>query len=236
MSKLPTTQVVLTEEEFREALPAQFKKSVNKALINKINTTLSHPEEMEYYRDHLVSYTHVLKEGKYKLSTYIDAVRYVSFKMMGLSNKDAYVKTFPDKYEAMVLKGTAEKDIASYIHIYNKGKLVNSIMEQTMIPTHILNQDLYQKAINVQAELMMSARSEKVRSDAANSLMNQLRPPEIKKVELDIAVAEDSAIAELRKTTQDLVIQQKRMLASGMMGAQDIAHSKIISDVEYEQC
>lgn len=63
--------------------------------------------------------------------------------------------------------GVSEKDQSSYISAYHKSKLVNLIFEQTLIPIHILNAPLLQQAINVQAELMLTANSEKVRSDAA---------------------------------------------------------------------
>ena len=60
---------------------------------------------------------------------------------------------------------------------YNKNKLVNLILEQSMIPSWVLNQDMYQKALNVQCELMLTANSEKV-SDAANSILTHLKPPQ----------------------------------------------------------
>jgi hypothetical protein len=36
-------------------------------------------------------------------------------------------------------------------------------MAQTLVPSYVLNADLYQKALNTSAELMISAKSEKVR-------------------------------------------------------------------------
>ena len=120
------------------------------------------------------------------------------------------------------------KDIASYVTAYNKSKLVNLIFEQTLIPSHVLNQDLYQRALNVQADLMINAKSEKVRCDAANSLLTQLKAPEVKKVELDIGVKEDGLIAALRATTLELARQQRLMVESGAMNAQEVAHGKLI--------
>ena len=169
-----------------------------------------------------------MADGKFKVTQYIDAVRYVSFKLMGCTNIEAYTKTFPDKYQRFVQQGVSAKDIASYVTAYNKSKLVNLIFEQTLIPTHVLNQDLYQRALNVQADLMINAKSEKVRCDAANSLLTQLKAPEVKKVELDIGVKEDSSIAALRATTLELARQQRLMVESGAMNAQEIAHGRLI--------
>ena len=223
----------LTIEQFKQALPDKVKKSVSQELIDQINTTLSEPELYEAYRENLLSYTKVMSDGRFKVSGYIDAVKYVSHKLMGCTNIAAYTKTFPDKYQRFVQQGVAASDIASYVTAYNKSKLVNLIFEQTLIPSYVLNQDLYQKALNVQAELMVSSHSDKVRCDAANSLLTHLKMPETQKVELEIGVREDSTIAALRATTMELSRQQRLMLEAGAMNAQEIAHSRLqIIDVD----
>lgn len=225
----------LTVEQFRQALPDKVKKSVNQELIDQINTTLSDPDMYEAYRDNLLSYTRVMSDGRFKVTDYISAVKYVSHKLMGCTNIDAYSKTFPDKIARFTAQGVAPKDIASYVTAYNKSKLVNLIMEQTLIPSYVLNQDLYQKALNVQAELMLGAKSEKVRSDAANSLLTHLKMPETQKVELEIGVKEDSAIAALRATTMELARQQRMMLEAGAMNAQEVAHSRLVIEGEAKE-
>ena len=223
---------VITIEQFKQALPDKVKKSVNQELIDQINSTLSDPEMYETYRDNLVSYTRVMADGRFKISSYVEAVMYVSHKLMGCTNIDAYIKTFPDKYNRFIQQGVSAKDIASYVTAYNKNKLVNLIFEQTLIPSYVLNQDLYQRALNVQADLMITAKSEKVRCDAANSLLTQLKMPETQKVELEIGVKEDSSIAALRATTMALAKQQRLMVESGAMNAQEIAHGRLIIEGE----
>ena len=226
----------LTVEQFKVALPDKVKKSINQELIDKINATLSDPDMYEAYRDNLLSYTKVMADGRFKIADYVNAVKYVSHKLMGDSNIAAYTKTFPDKYQRFVQNGVDAKDIASYVTAYNKSKLVNLIFEQTLVPSYVLNQDLYQKALNVQAELMITAKSEKVRSDAANSLLTHLKMPETQKVELDIGVKEDSSIAALRATTLELARQQRLMVEAGAMNAQEVAHSKLqVVDVEAKE-
>lgn len=221
----------LTIEQFKYALPDKVKKSVSQELIDKVNATLSEPELFEAYRENLLSYTKVLTEGRYKVSDYVNAVRYVSHKLMGCTNIEAYSKTFPDKIQRFTTQGVSSKDIASYVSIYNKSKLVNAIFEQTLIPSFVLNQDLYQKALNTQAELMVTARSEKVRSDAANSLLTHLKPPETQKVELDIGVKDDGSIQRLRNATLELARQQRLMLEAGVVDAKAIAQQSLVIDM-----
>jgi hypothetical protein len=156
-----------------------------------------------------------LQQGKFKLANYISAVRYVSFKVMGLSNKAAYIKAFPDKYQKFLQDGVSEKDIASYTSAYNKSKLVNLIFAQAQIPTYILNAPLFQKAINVQADLMMNARSEMVRFSAANSLLAHLKPPETTQVELNIGINKGEIIEDYEKAMRAMVLKQQELISAG---------------------
>ena len=123
----------LTLEQFRLALPDKVKKSVNQELVDQVNKTLGDPEMYEAYRDNLLSYTRVMSDGRFKVSEYISAVKYVSHKLMGDTNIDAYSRTFPDKIQRFMAQGVAPKDIASYVTAYNKSKLVNLIFEQPIL-------------------------------------------------------------------------------------------------------
>lgn len=226
---------VLTVEQFKQALPSQFKASVNQELIDQINTTLADPNLYETYRDNLLSYTQVMRDGKFKMSDYILAVKYCSHKIMGASNIDAFVKTFPDRYQSYLANGTSSKDIASYVTAYNKNKLVNLILEQSLIPSWILNQDLYQKAINVQAGLMMDDTvSHKVRSDAANSLLIHLKPPEVQKVELDIGIKKDGVMDDLKNVLTELALKQQQYIAAGITQISDVTQQRLVRVVEHD--
>lgn len=234
-AQLPAVvEPLMTADELRNALPAGMKRSINQELIDQINNTLADPEMYETYRDNLLSYTSVMAEGKFKVTSYVDAVKYVSHKLRGCTNQRAFELTFPAKIQAWVAKGMVPKDISSYISSYNKSKLVNLIYEQTIIPTWVLNQDLYQQALNTQVELMLGANSELVRTTAANSVLTQLKPPESKKIELNVKSTESSAVSELRQATLELVAQQRLMIQSGQMNAQEVAHSQVIEG-EFEE-
>lgn len=222
----------LTIEQFKAALPDKVKKSIHPDLIDKINQTFSNPEMFEQYRDNLLSYANVMADGRFKITNYIDAVKYVGFKLMGKTNFDAFSLTFPDKIQRWTAQGVEPKDMASYVTAYNKSKLVNLIMEQSLIPSWVLNQDLYQRALNTQAELMISAKSEMVRTTAANSILTQLKQPETQKVELNVGIKKDSSIDALRQATLALAQQQQMMIHSGEQNAQQIAHSQLIIEGE----
>lgn len=219
----------LNLEQFKKVVPKHMIASANQGMVDKINGLFKDQILRETYRDNLLSFTSVMNEGKFKMSSYVDAVRYISCKLMQATNIQAYIKTFPDRHLQFVQNGTSEKDISSYVAAYNKGKLVNLVREQAMIAPHIFNADLFQKAIRVQADLMVDEDvSPKVRSDAANSLLTHLKPPETAKIELDVVIKQDSVIEQLRVVTGKLAQQQKQNLLDGVHSIQEIADSEII--------
>ena len=135
---------MLTKEQIEKAVPAHLKSNITQSLVDLVNNVSGDPEFAEQVRQNFISYTSVLKDGKFKTEDYLNAVTYVSYKVMGYSNQESYAKTFPQRYAALVAKQTSSKDIAAYVSAYNKGKLVNLILEQTLVPSWVLNQDLYQ--------------------------------------------------------------------------------------------
>lgn len=223
--------MTLTVDVLKKSLPSKYKRNVNDDLLEHINTILDHPELYDDYRNNFLTYISVIQDGKYKLDDYLNAIKYCTHKLMGESNIDSFVKTFPNRYQSMIAKGYTAKEMSAHVAMYNKNKLVNTILEQSMIPTWVLNQDLYQKAINTQADLMLNAMSEKVRSDAANSLLVHLKPPEVKKVELDVGIKQNDEIEALRNITAELASQQRRMIEAGVITAKQNAETKLITKV-----
>lgn len=223
--------MTFTLDVVRKALPDKYKRSLTDESVDTINTLLADPNLHEAYRENFLTYTSVLTDGRYKVEDYLNAVRYCTHKLMGHSNMDSFVKAFPDRYQTMLNKGMSAKEMSAHVSMYNKNKLVNAIMEQSAIPSWIINQDLYQKAINTQADLMMNAHSEKVRSDAANSLLIHLKPPEVKKVELDIGVKKNDDIEQLRLLTAELAAQQQRLIQAGVTTAKEVAQVKIVGEI-----
>ena len=146
---------------------------------------------------------------------------------MGYSNIDSYIKTFPQRYQVLVSKGLPQKDIAAYVTAYNRGKLVNKILEQTLVPTWVLNQDIYQKAINTQAALLNS-KNEKVRFMAADSILTHLAKPEKAGPLVNIEMSQNTGIEDLRETLVKLAEVQQNLIKQGKATTEQIAEQKII--------
>ena len=219
---------MLTKEEIIASLPPSVQSGVSDTLVNELNQIITDPDFREAFRDNMISYSKVLSEGKFKLSSYMNAVMYVSYKLMGYNNLDSYAKTFASKFNAWMQQGKSAQTISAHVAMYNKSKLVNLVYAQSVIPTHVLNQDKFQEAINHQYFLMKNAASEKVQSDAANSLMIHLKPPEEKQVNLNIGLEETDSIKELKATIFELAGMQNKAIESKLQTAGQVAASRII--------
>lgn len=232
------TQLV-TLELLRKTAPTNMKKALTQEMVDTINNLQEDEQFREYFRDGVIGYSHVLKDGRFKVSDYMNAVMFVSYMNMGNPIIKAYAKTFPDRYQHYIDKGTEAKHIQSVASLYNKGKLVNLVREQSAIPFHVFNQDIRQKALMVQVGLMSDPDvSPKVRSDAANSVLTHLKGPDETKLEIDMNVRQDvSAIDELRRATREFSELQRTRIIEGSVSAKDVAHSRLITgEVEdYEE-
>lgn len=205
----------ITLETLRQALPRASRSLATDAVVERFNEAAS-GEMADTLRENLLGYLDVLQEGRFKIEDYLAAVKYVSYKLMGKSNRTAYSLVFPDRYSRLMADPTLCEEIDSYVTAYNRGKLVNLILAQSMVPTYVLNQDMYQKALNVQMTLALTARSEMVRSVAANALLVALKTPEAAKVNVDVNVKHDTSVEDLRTAMAQVAEEQLTLLSQGV--------------------
>jgi hypothetical protein len=70
--------------------------------------------------------------------------------------------------------------------------------------------------------------SNKVRSDAAHSLMTTLKQPEATQVKVDISIKDDDTLVQLKELTFNLAKQQSKLIASGAINAREMAESTLL--------
>lgn len=216
---------MLTLSEVQETLPANHRVHITQEMVDQLNALSKDPEEARNMRENFVSFSKVLQDGKFKLGDYVRAVMYVSRKIMGKSNLDSYRQTFPERYQRMVAEGKPSKDIAAFVSAYNKGKLVNMVMEQAIVPTWILNQHMFQDALNTQFEIMNDINeSGRVRVEAANSLLTHLKKPEAVKAELSVEVGLNDGMQVLQEQLAQMAALQRENIIEGKISARDAAH------------
>ena len=223
----PPAANVFTIESVKSAVPSHLRNNVSQDLVDNLNNIALDPIMAEDIRNNFVSYSSILKEGRFKLDEYLNAVAYVSYKIMNNTNEEAYAKTFPQRYAKLVANGTSKKDISSYVSAYNKGKLVNLILEATLVPSWVLNQDLHQKAINRLADLMQTATSEKVQVEAASSLLTHLGKPKEGNFQINIGESENAGMKEMRALLQEVAANQREAIQTGRMKTIDVAAQRL---------
>lgn len=107
-------------------------------------------------------------------------------------------------------------------------------MVQASMPSHILNMDVFQEAVNIQAKIMRNEdASFKVRSDAADSLMKHLKAPEAQEVNVKVSHNNVSLVQDLLDATSAYAAQQLSMMEQGILTTSDIGKARLSFDGEY---
>ena len=209
-------------------------------VLDNIENQYDH-EFSESYRNNFMSYSKILENPQYTMESYLDALKYVGFRFMNYSSIDSYMMAFPDRYSRLLDNYADMGDeawirsnkIAPYASSYNRNDIVNEMITQAAIPVSILNMDLFQRALNVEAHLMDNARSETVRQLAAKSILEILKPADVQRVELDIGLKENDVIADLRNVTQKLALNLQQSISAGSLTSTEVCDMSII-DVDSE--
>lgn len=219
----------LSVEAVKDLLPSRSSQELVESTTATLNELISgnDPEFRQNYRDNIIGFSSVFQSGKYKLTDYANAVKFVCHRMSGITLGEAYRRTFPERYSKLVQSGKDEKTISSYVSAYSNNKMVTALLEQAAVPVHLVNADIFQEAINVQAALMRNASSDMVKQKAADSLMNHLRPPEAAKLSVDVTVNQSDVLSELREVSRELARAQLQAIEDRRHTVLEIAHKPI---------
>ena len=221
-------------EAVKRLVPKNQRGMITPEFCEKVEKCVNDPVLAEQIKNNFISYLNVLSTGKFSMDEYLNAVKYVSFKLLNYTNRDAYAATFPDRWERMIKEGIEEKRMDAYVAMYNKSKLVVAIYEQTIVPTYVLNAPLHQEALNVLAKMIKdpSVRG-MAKVKACEAILTHTKQPEIVKGELTIGLQENETIAELREVTEQLANTFRASIGKGKT-LQDVAEAQII-DVKVEE-
>jgi len=226
----------ISKQEIMEAL-GRDKTTITDELVTTLNMIiLDEPEVGDLIGENFLTYGRVLNSGKYSITKYFTAIKYCSFKMMNMTNIEAYRHTYPDRYERLreryidmegYTQEDFEKKVSSYVYAVSSSKLVTTILSQIQIPTKILNMGVLQEAINVEASLMRSARSETVREKAANTLIQYLGGDEENKIQIDIGYRKDDIIDQYEAAMLRMAEEQLGQIRKGA-DVKQIANAQIL--------
>lgn len=228
----------LTLSSVQSQLTGPQKLMVDEGVIDEINKLVHDPDYGPEFLESYLDCLNVLAEAPRNNHTqYLNAMKFFSLVEAGNSLTDAYVKTFPDRFNnrqagnpgkspdevRQLLRGEASR--------YNASKLMAEIRRVATIPIQLVHRHLLNDAILVQADLMMNARSEMVRSKAADTLIRELKPAEDQVLNVKVEDGSVSVIAELQKAAQALAASQHEAVMAGVPLKQ-ISQSKVYTPEE----
>lgn len=218
---------MLALESVRKLVPKNQRTLITQEFIDKLEAGVNDSVVAEQFKENFVTYLNVLSKGKYKMEDYINAVKYVSFKLLGYSNINAYIATFPERYER--LKAEGQTQIEAFVSMYNKNKLVMQIYEQTIVPSYVLNAPMHQQALNTLAAMIID---DDVRGmtkvKACEAILQYTKQPDVVKGELTIGIEQSDTINDLREITENLADTYRMMLEKKGMKLKDVAEANII--------
>ena len=227
---------MFTYDELKNLVPKKQKSLITQTLVDTINSIASDDTIAEEFRQNFITHSMIINTGKYSMEEYKNAIHFVTMLLLETSDIDAYAKTFPKRYMKLVAKGLDRPAMGPYVSMYKNTHLVTKILEQTLVPSHILNAPLYQEAINHNKHLMLHARSEMVQHQAAKTLMENLKPPEAAKLEVEIGIKRNESVEENEAFMLELAAKKIELMKLGG-NVKDIANMTVANEeiIEIEE-
>ena len=196
-------------------MPKKQRALITDGLVDRINQIATDPLIAEEFKENFISYITVIQQGKYSMDEYNNAVHFVTQKLLGMTDIEAYIVVFPDRYSRLRENGVERNKISPYVTAYKQNKIVVAVLEQSLIKPYIYNSHMYQGALDVQGDLMLNARSEMVRSVAATAILTQLKPPESLKIEHEHKVSTTSIVDDYENVMRELARRKVEMMKQG---------------------
>lgn len=224
---------LLTVEDVQNALPSR-KNAITQELVDVLNEV---KDEAEFQGEPLLNtavvYEKLMINNKASVREFVDAIRFCAYLVtMDDNYTEAYKKTFyyRDFVKERVSADTKSikyAELTSAASRYRRNnKLVADLLVYSQAPLEIMFLGWRYKAVGVLADTMMNAKLDRDKINAAKELLVATKGPETKRIELDIGVKENSAIASLNEQLSVMAGKQVMLLESGARELSDFGSLK----------
>jgi len=228
----------IIKDNLGNTIPDKYMENISRDILDKLDLLINEDSELEdTLFDNLVNFKEILMRGKTNVKSFVNATLFVSYYLLGNSKTVSYSKVFPERLLKFNSESKSNTNINNTITAYFRSVLVQQLLNQCMMPSHVMFRNVFFEAVKVQVDIMQDDKvSSTVRQKAACSLMGHLKEPEVQKVELEVTSnSEVDMIKELMKATNSLAKQQKEAITDGQLSSIEIAHSDIIEGVYNEK-
>ena len=138
----------------KSLLPKGTRTMVTEELVDKLEGFNEDPLLVGSFKENFLTYISVMKNGKYKIDDYLYAVKFVSHKLLGDSDIDAYAKTFPERYQRLDREGITRDQMGAYVTAYRKNKLVSQSRSSSLHSYHLTSSIHHQFILHIQCFLI----------------------------------------------------------------------------------
>lgn len=218
-----------------------FNRKTNKFKVPDAITNLVNDIQDEDFRkdyiENIYQYREAMKIGGCGLEVYLNAVRFATYITMGFTQTEAYRYTFPEKI-AILRKRHLEEGIKEYstkgtiagrASGYAHSKMVQKLLEVSIVPDHIIYRDLHHSAIKILANVMQDTEvSPKTRVEAADSILKHTTKP-------DAVVQKESTISvldKIQKMSDNLASKQLQALNQKNVTIESVAEYTITEEAD----
>jgi len=227
----------ITKEDIQKAMPSR-KGGVTDEIVDIINKSQTEPEfQGESLLQTATTYEKVMQNNKAGIKQYLNAIRFCSY-LISLDDNytEAYKKTFWDTefVKNRLDKATDSsqyKELTSAASRYRKSKLVVDILTVSQVPMHLMFTGMQYQAVGVLHNVMMTAKLDRDKINAAKELLAATKAPENVKIDLDIGVKENSAVQQLNDQLAQLASRQKVHLEAGTTDLNQLGAMKVQEDI-----
>jgi len=223
----------LTLELVQSQLKPNQRLTISEDTVAEIQKLAEDPDYGEEFLDCYLDHLNIFKENPRRShNQYLSAIKFFSLVESDNSLTDAYIKTFPERFNARcktkfgeppadksIMRGEASR--------YNASVMVSEIRRVAGVPVQLVHRHLLHEAILAQADLMRNARSEMVRQKAGQTLIQELKPAEDQVLKVEVDDGTTSVISELHKAAEALAAAEHRTVMAGTP-LKDVAESKVI--------
>lgn len=224
---------VITKEEIQKNFPSR-KNAITDEVVEIINKSQTEPEfQGESLLQTAITYEKVMQGGKAGIKQYLNAIRFCAYMLsMDDNYTEAYKKVF---YDTEFVKNRMDldtdsvqyKELTSAASRYRRSKLVVDILTVSQVPMHLMFGTMQYKAVNVLHDVMMTAKLDRDKINAAKELLTATKAPENLKIDLDIGVKENSAVQQLNDQLAQLAARQASHLEAGSTDLKQLGAMKV---------
>jgi hypothetical protein len=228
----------------------QWRSYIDDEFIDRLNNLGGESKVLsKIYKDNFFSWLKAVSGDdwdcrKYGIEDYVNAVKFVSLRLLGNTVLDSYKEVFPDR--VMLVEKEYEEDGDSsklkerlnwLASAYSKGKLVVKILQLTLVPSYIINAPLYDEALQKLADMI---RNDEVRGmakvKACEAILEATKQPEVIEQNVNVNVGggmiRNEAMDELREVTEKLAATLKMEMEKGKHKLQEVADIELVKKAE----